>query len=68
MATASSMFRRILLAPKMNYRQSTAAIAAHYFYNQASVSYNQPSWSYNYISDRGNMAPRPVAASTMKGR
>ena len=52
----------------MLYRQSVASIVAHYFYNQAGTKYNQPSWTYDYISDRGNMAERPVVASSMKGR
>lgn len=68
MTTASSMFRRILSAPQMLYRQSVASIVTHYFYNQAGTKYNQPSWAYDYISDRGNMAERPVVASSMKGR
>lgn len=49
-------------------RISTNAGISYYTYNEAQVTYNQSFVTYNYSSSRGNLGPRIIATSMMRGR
>ena len=59
---------RSVATSQMMYRESSDSTVYHYRYNEAQVTYNQSFVTYNYSSSRGNLAPRIIATSMMRGR
>lgn len=63
-----NMKPRNVATSQMVYRESSDSTVYHYRYNEPEFRYNESFVTYNYSSSRGNLVPRVIATSMMKGR
>jgi hypothetical protein len=64
----TKMISRFIATQKITPRTVISAITNHFRYNEVGVAYNQAFVTYNYSNAQGNIVPRDIATTTMKGR
>ena len=64
----TKMISRLIATQTITPRTVISAITNHFRYNEVCVAYNQPFVTYNYSNAQGNIVPRDIATTTMKGR
>lgn len=62
------MISRQIATPLMLSRLSSDGALFHFTYNQTGFIYNEPLYTYEAKRSRGNIAPRTVLATQMRGR